>query len=204
MNHKKRRIEELEDESVKKASIAKTAGLDAGLSIVGAGVAIAANGLMDDKEEAPDADDTDNTGDKTAGGASQEAQNSTINEVQMNGKAYAATEYNGDDMANGTNLNLNGDDIFTHDERTTLGRTNQFSMTHVSQTRQASVHAPGSEDGTGKEAMAGGDDEILDEMDIDDIYDDGNGQPDGGNEGIGDYADNNDDYNNDEDVCDFA
>ena len=123
MNHKKRRIEELEDESVKKASIAKTAGLDAGLSIVGAGVAIAANGLMDDKEEAPDADDTDNTGEKTAGGASQEAQNSTINKVQMNGKAYAATEYNGDDMANGTNLNLNGDDIFTHDERTTLVHT---------------------------------------------------------------------------------
>ena len=73
MNYEDYKVEELEDESVKKSNIAKTAGIAAGMGIIGAGAAVAATTLTDDDEEVPVVEETDITSDDLVGGASQGA-----------------------------------------------------------------------------------------------------------------------------------
>ena len=239
MNYEDYKVEELEDESVKKSNIAKTAGIAAGMGIIGAGAAVAATTLIDDEEEVPVVEETDITSDDLVGGASQGAQNTTINEKHVvgddtkgeqnlttdqtvaivdeegnliasqttgtiDGKAYVATDYNGDGMADEVFYDLNGDGVFTPNEGATLNGAEQFSMSNLGQASQTTVYVQGNEGGNGEEPLPGEDEERPDDTDIDDIHNDEDGQLNEGNEGEGDYADNNDDYNNDEDVSDFA
>ncbi len=351
MNYEDYKVEELEDESVKKSNIAKTAGIAAGMGIIGAGAAVAATTLIDDEEEVPVVEETDITSDDLVGGASQGAQNTTINEKHVvidetkgeqnlttdqtvaivdeegnliasqttgtiDGKAYVATDYNGDGMADEVFYDLNGDGVFTPNEGATLNGAEQFSMSNLGQASQTTVYVQGNEGGSeeghgtngeggnnggtegedsqftvdqttaivdaegnllasqtagtmdgkvyvvtdydgdgmadelyydvngdgeftpdeggviegddqfamsdlgkatntvvyvqgneggnGEEPLPGEDEELPDDTDIDGIHNDEDGQLNEGNEGEGDYADNNDDYNNDEDVSDFA
>ena len=79
MNYEDNKVEELEDAAVKKSNIAKTVGIAAGMGVIGAGAAVAANSLMDDEEkEVTIEESTDISAEDLVDGASQGANNTTI------------------------------------------------------------------------------------------------------------------------------
>lgn len=194
MNYEDYKVEELEDESVKKSNIAKTVGIGAGMGVIGAGAAVAATSLTDDDEEAPVSEDTDITSDDVIKGAKQGVHNTTVNGGHnggdeprdehsltadqtvsvvdeegnvvgsqtagtLDGKAYVATDYDGDGMADEIYYDLNGDGIFSPNEGATLHGAEQFSMTDLGQATHTTVYVQGnegsSEEGPGTNGESG-------------------------------------------------
>lgn len=75
------RIEEIEDAAVKKSNMAKTVGIAAGMGVLGAGAAVAANAAMDHETPDDKIDTTPETGISTeelVEGATQGADNTTV------------------------------------------------------------------------------------------------------------------------------
>ena len=231
-------VEELEDASVKKSNIAKTAAIAVGMGVIGAGAAVAAETLIDEDEEKETTteEETDITADDLVDGAKVGATNTTITEEKVihkddevkfttdenvtvvdaegnvlasqtvgtkDGKAYVATDYDGDGVADEYYYDQNGDGEFSADEGGMLEDSERFAMSDLGQATRSIVYIQGSEDGTGEGEDTG---EVVNPGDtnIDDIDNDLNDQAEEGNDIEGDYADNNVDYNNDADISDFA
>ena len=112
----------------------------------------------------------------------------------MDGKVYVVTDYDGDGMADELYYDVNGDGEFTPDEGGVIEGDDQFAMSDLGKATNTTVYVQGNEGGNGEEPLPGEDEELPDDTDIDDIHNDEDGQLNEGNEGEGDYADNNDDF----------
>ncbi len=261
MNYEDYKVEELEDAAVKKSNIAKTVGIAAGMGVIGAGAAVAANSLMDDEEkETAIVEDTDISAEDLVDGASQGANNTTIVEEKhitepnkpttphyegndksggdetrltvdqnvtvvdeegnvlasqttgtLDGKAYVATDYDGDGLVDEIYYDVNGDGEFTPDEGGMLDSSDQFAMSSFGQATNSTVYVQPTEGGgdgeigEGEDVVDPGDKDIDDiDNDLDENIDDNTGNEDETALYEDDYADNNLDYNNDADISDFA